>query len=88
MLGEKVVCATISPHLSILSYIQAQSYLPLWQWHSDFEGFSNGVCHALKITVAGYIILTWHVLESNFEVTVQLLVRFGLSTSKLVHFVL
>ena len=33
MLGEMVVCATVSPHLSIPSY-SVQCYLPLQQLHS------------------------------------------------------
>ena len=52
LLGEKVACATVSPHLSLLSYIPVQCYPPLWQLHCDFRDFNNGVCHVLKITTA------------------------------------
>ena len=52
MLGEKVACAAISPHLFILSYMEVQCYPPLWQLQSDFGDFSNGVFHVMKITKA------------------------------------
>ena len=37
MLGEMVMCATVSLHL----YIQVQCHLPLWQLHSSFGDFRN-----------------------------------------------
>ena len=48
--GEKVECATVSPHLYMLSHMpQVQCYPPFWQLHSDFgDFFDNGVklsCH-------------------------------------------
>ena len=39
MLGEKVVCAAISPHLCMLSHIQVQCCPLLWLLHSDFGDF-------------------------------------------------
>ena len=36
ILGEKVACATVSPHLYILSYIHVPRYPPFRQLHSDF----------------------------------------------------
>ena len=36
MLGEKLVYATVSPHVYILSYTQAWCYPPFRQLHSDF----------------------------------------------------
>ena len=50
ILGEKLVCAAVSPHLYIC--IQAQCRLPLRQLHSDFGDFNNGVCRVVKIIVA------------------------------------
>ena len=52
MLDEKAACVTISPYLYILSYRQVKCYPPFWQLHSEFRGFNNGVCHAMKITSA------------------------------------
>ena len=37
MLGEKVTCATISPHLYILSYKKVQRYPSVWQLCSNFR---------------------------------------------------
>ena len=51
ILGEKVACASVSPHLYILLYTQVQCWrhsaaaLPL-------RDFSNGLCHVMKITIA------------------------------------
>ena len=42
MLGEKVVCAAVSPHLCMLSHIQVQCYPPLGLMHSNFGDFNNG----------------------------------------------
>ena len=50
--GEMVVCATVSPQLCVLLHMQVQWYLRVWQLHSDFGGFSDGVCDAMKITIA------------------------------------
>lgn len=52
MLGEKIACAAISPHLHILLYVQVQCHPPLWQLHSVMGDFSNEVCYVKKITVA------------------------------------
>ena len=52
MLGEKVACATVSPYLFILPYIQVQCYPPLSQLYSGFGDLSDGVCHVIKITIA------------------------------------
>ena len=48
MLGEKVGCTTVSPHLCMLSY-RVQCYLPLQQLHSIFRDFNDGVCYVMKI---------------------------------------
>ena len=48
MLGEEVVCATVSPHL----YGQMQCYLPPWQLCCNLRDFSNGVCGVMKTAVA------------------------------------
>ena len=50
MLSEKVASAAVSPHLYTPSYTQMQCYTPLWQLHSDFGDFSNGVDHVMKMT--------------------------------------
>ena len=50
MLGEKVVYAAISPHLYILSDIQAEFHLPLKQL--QWENFDGGVGHVVKTTTA------------------------------------
>ena len=52
MLGEKVACATVFPHLDIRSYMHVQWYLLLWQLHFDFGDFSSGACHIMRITIA------------------------------------
>ena len=52
MLGEAAACATVSLHSYILSYIQAQCFLPLRQPHSDFGDYDIGVCYVMKITIA------------------------------------
>ena len=52
MLGEKVVCATVSPHLYIHTYIQGQCHLPLQPLCSDFGDFGNGVCHVMNLATA------------------------------------
>ena len=39
LLGEKIECAAISPHLHMLSYIQMQCHLLLLQLHSDLGDF-------------------------------------------------
>ena len=51
-MGEKVVRATISPHLYTLWHRQVQSYLPLEQLHSQAGDFSNGLCYIMKTAVA------------------------------------
>ena len=50
MPDEKVACTTTSPHLHLLSHIQAQCYLPLQQLHS--EDFNKRVCYVMEITTA------------------------------------
>ena len=53
MFSETVMFATVSSHLCVLSsYVQVQHNLPHWQPLSDFEDFSNGVCHVMKIAIA------------------------------------
>ena len=42
VLSEMVVCAAVSLHLYMLSYIQVQCYLP--HWHLKFGDFSHGIC--------------------------------------------
>ena len=49
MLGETLVCATVSPH--ILLYMQVQCCQPIQQLHSDFRDLSHDVCH-VKIAIA------------------------------------
>ena len=42
MLGEKVMCAAVSPLLCvILPCIQVQCYPPVWHLHFDLEDFSQ-----------------------------------------------
>ena len=45
MLGETVVCATVSPHLYIVSvsHIPVQCYPPHWKLHSNLE-----ICYQVK----------------------------------------
>ena len=50
MLGEKVECAVVSPHLYILSYMLVQCCTPLLQLHSDLRDVSNEVCRVMKTT--------------------------------------
>ena len=52
MLGEKVVCATASPHLYILLHMYTSEVLPitLWQLHSVSVTELN--CHVMKMTTA------------------------------------
>ena len=50
MLGEKVVCAAVSPHLYILSYIQVQSCPPQRKLRTNFGDLNNGVCHVIGLT--------------------------------------
>ena len=52
MFGETIACAAVSPHVYLLSYIQAQCYPPLRQLHSDSGDFNKGVSHVSKITMA------------------------------------
>ena len=51
MLGKKVVCVTIFPHLYVI-HIHTQCCPPTWQLHSDFRESNNGVSHVMKITMA------------------------------------
>ena len=51
-LGEKVVCAAVSPLLYTLPYMQVQWYLPLQQPHFNFPDFNNGDFYVMKITIA------------------------------------
>ena len=39
-------------HLNTPSNTQVQHYLPVWQLYCDFGGFSNGLCHVMKIYMA------------------------------------
>ena len=48
-LYEKVVCATISPHLYLLLYPCAVLPAPR---QLQSEGFNNEVCHVMKIAIA------------------------------------
>ena len=48
MLGERVACATVSPHLCILSH-RFRCYRSVWQLLSDLGYFGDGVCHVMKI---------------------------------------
>ena len=58
MLGETVVCATISLHLYILSYTQAQCYLPLQQLHfSSGDFYCESVMSQRPLQVKA--VLTW-----------------------------
>ena len=57
MFGEEVVHAAISPHLC--------SAVPLWKLHSNFRGFSDGVCHVMRIT-ALKVIQTQNTLTQHF----------------------
>ena len=50
LLGEKVACVAVSPHWTILSFMQVECYPSLWQLYSDHEDFSNGVLHVIVIT--------------------------------------
>ena len=46
MLGERVACATASPHLSYIRTYMCR------QLHFDFGDLNNGVCHIMKIAIA------------------------------------
>ena len=50
MLGEKLARVTVSHYM--LSYMQVQCDLPLWQLHSDFGDFGTGVCYVTNIAMA------------------------------------
>ena len=56
MLGETVICATVSLQLNIPSfhrlYIQEQCYPLLRQLHTDFVDFNSTVCRAIWKIVA------------------------------------
>ena len=43
VLGEKVACAAVSPHLHILLHIQVQCFPPYLQLRYGFGNFNNGV---------------------------------------------
>ena len=49
VLGEKVLCTALSPHLYILSYVHVHFYPPLWQLHSDFRNFSHEAYYVMKM---------------------------------------
>ena len=52
MLGEKVECAAVSPHLRILSYIQVQYFPLLLQLFFDFGDFNDRICQVVEMSVA------------------------------------
>ena len=52
IMSERIACAAVSPHLYILSYLQAQCYPPLRQLHPYVGDFNAGVCHVIKIILA------------------------------------
>ena len=49
MMGERVACAAVSPHLYVQSYTLVRRYQTRRQLHSDFGDFSNGVRYVMKI---------------------------------------
>ena len=51
MLGEAVECATVSPHLFILSYTQVQCFPFFRQLHPDFGISVTEFCHVMNITI-------------------------------------
>ena len=62
MLGKKVACAALSPHLCNLSDVQVPCNPPLRQLHFDFGDFNNGVCHFMKIATAESTLNTAEIL--------------------------
>ena len=51
MLGETVAHAAISLVSVHAVYEQVQCYPPFQQLHSNLRDFSNGVGHAMKVTI-------------------------------------
>lgn len=49
---EKATCSTISPCLSIPSYILVECSLLFWQLHCDFRDLTQGSCHVMNSTEA------------------------------------
>ena len=51
MLGEKVMGATIFPHLHMLSYTKVQCYLPFWRVHlsNHFPTPAHAVTHTSAV---------------------------------------
>ena len=63
MLGKKVACVTVSPHL----YIHTGVVLAVArEQHFDFGDFINGACHVIKISKADSIIFTWAPHNNHF----------------------
>ena len=49
MLGERVACVTVFPHLYKLPYTQVQYNPKFWHLHSVFGDYSHAACRVMKI---------------------------------------